>query len=104
MAGLAEATAAVHRGGDRQLNQVLHVIANTPARHDPTTQAYLASKEAEGKTKKGALRCLKRAPARRFHYLLSLPAPPPQPNRGTTTKPSSTPASAIRATSTPAAM
>jgi transposase len=72
------------RGGDRQLNHALHVIAITRARYDSITQAYLARKEAEGKTKKGALRCLKRHLARRFHYLLSLPAAPPQPNRGTT--------------------
>jgi transposase len=72
------------RGGDRQLNHALHVIAITRARYDPITQAYLARKEAEGKTKKGALRCLKRHLARRFHYLLSLPAAPPQPNRDTT--------------------
>ena len=66
------------RGGDRQLNHTLHVIAITRARHDPATQAYLARKEAEGKGKKGALRCLKRHLARRFHYLLSLPAETPQ--------------------------
>jgi transposase len=61
-------------GGDRQLNHALHVIAITRARHDPATQAYLARKEAEGKGKKGALRCLKRHLARRFHHLLSQPA------------------------------
>src|SRR5918997_5031268 len=44
------------------------------ARHDPATRAYLARKEAEGKTKKGALRCLKRHLARHFHRLLSTPA------------------------------
>jgi hypothetical protein len=66
------------RGGDRQLNHALHIIAITRARHDPATKAYLARKEAEGKGKKGALRCLKRHLARRFHYLLSLPAEPSQ--------------------------
>jgi transposase len=70
------------RGGDRQLNHALHVIAITRARHDPATQAYLARKEAEGKGKKGALRCLKRHLARRFHYLLSLPAETPQRDPG----------------------
>jgi transposase len=65
------------RGGDRQLNHALHVIAITRARHDPQTKAYLARKESEGKTKKGALRCLKRHLARRFHYLLSIPAADP---------------------------
>jgi transposase len=61
----------LNRGGDRQLNHALHIIAITRARHDPDTRAYLARKEAEGKTKKGALRCLKRHLARRFHRLLS---------------------------------
>ena len=70
------------RGGDRQLNHALHIIAITRARHDPATKAYLARKEAEGKGKKGALRCLKRQLARRFHYLLSLPAQTPQRNPG----------------------
>jgi transposase len=59
------------RGGDRQLNHALHIIAITRARHDPATRAYPARKEAEGKTKKGAPRCLKRHLARRFHQLLS---------------------------------
>jgi transposase len=65
-------------GGDRQLNHALHIIAMTRANHDPATKQYLARKEAEGKTTKGALRCLKRTLARRFHRLLSLPAHTPQ--------------------------
>jgi transposase len=69
------------RGGDRQLNHALHIIAITRAQHDPATKAYLARKEAEGKTRKGALRCLKRHLARRFHYLLSLPAETAQADR-----------------------
>jgi transposase len=76
------------RGGDRQLNHALHIIAITRARYDPATQAYLARKQAEGKTKKGALRCLKRHLARRFHQLLcpSAHARPQQHNTtGTTT-------------------
>jgi transposase len=70
------------RGGDRQLNHALHIIAITRARYDPETKAYLARKRAEGKTQKGALRCLKRHLARRFHHLLSPPAETPQPDRG----------------------
>jgi transposase len=70
------------RGGDRQLNCALHIIAITRARYDPATRAYLARKEAEGKTRKGALRCLKRHLARRFHYLLSLPAETAQADWG----------------------
>ena len=64
----------LNRGGDRQLNHALHVIAITRAQHDPATKQYLARKQAEGKTTKGALRCLKRHLARRFHQLLAEPA------------------------------
>jgi len=63
----------LHRGGDRQLNRALHVIAITRARIDPQTRAYLERKQAEGKTKREALRCLKRHLARHIHRLLSMP-------------------------------
>jgi transposase len=71
----------LHRGGDRQLNRALHVIAITRARIDPETQAYLERKRREGKTNREALRCLKRHLARRVHRLLS--TPPAHPDRGT---------------------
>jgi transposase len=84
----------LNRGGDRQLNHALHIIAITRAQRDPATQEYLARKEAEGKTTKGALRSLKRHLARRFHQLLAeppadkqqatepeLPEPPPTRER-----------------------
>ena len=70
----------LNRGGDRQLNHALHIIAITRAQHDAKTREYLARKRAEGKTTKGALRCLKRHLARRFHHLLALPANPLQAN------------------------
>jgi transposase len=69
------------RGGDRQLNRALHVIAITRARIDPQTRAYLDRKRAEGKTSREALRCLKRHLARRVHSLLSIP--PVHHDRGT---------------------
>jgi hypothetical protein len=50
------------------------MIAITKARIDPQTKAYLERKRAEGKTKREALRCLKRHLARRVHHLLSMPA------------------------------
>jgi transposase len=65
----------LHRGGDRQLNRALHTIAITRAAHDPETRAYLDKKIAEGKTRKEAIRCLKRHLARRFYRLLTQPAP-----------------------------
>jgi len=67
----------LHRGGDRQLNKALHIIAITRARLDPETRAYLARKHAEGKSTAEALRCLKRHLARRFHRLLALPPATP---------------------------
>jgi transposase len=78
----------LNRGGDRQLNHALHIIAITRAQHDPATKAYLERKEADGKTTKGALRSLKRHLARHFHRLLAEP-PANQPqaaNRKPTAK------------------
>lgn len=69
----------LHRGGDRQLNRALHVIAITRARIDPSTRAYLERKRAEGKTNREALRCLKRHLARHIHRLLSMPPTNPNP-------------------------
>ena len=48
------------RSGDRQLNRALHTIAMTRMRIDPTTQAYVARRRAEGKTDREIRRCLKR--------------------------------------------
>jgi transposase len=72
------------RGGDRQLNRALHVIAITRARIDPQTRAYLERKRAEGKSNREALRCLKRHLARHIHRLLSIP--PDHPNHKTRTQ------------------
>lgn len=63
----------LNRGGDRQLNHALHIIAVTRARTDPATAAYIQRKLAEGKTTKGALRSLKRHLARHIHRLLTTP-------------------------------
>jgi transposase len=70
----------LHRGGDRQLNRAIHIIALSRAKTDPETRAYLARKQAEGKTKLEAIRCLKRHLARRIWRLLytaEIPAAPP---------------------------
>jgi transposase len=64
------------RGGNRQLNRALHIIAITRGRIDPATKAYLQRKEAEGKTRIEAMRCLKRYLARHYHRLLSQPPAP----------------------------
>ena len=71
----------LHRGGDRQLNRALHTVALSRARNHPPTRAYLDRKLAEGKTKREALRCLKRHLARHFWRLLYTTerTPPPAP-------------------------
>ena len=61
------------RGGNRQLNCALHRLAVNKANWDPDTAAYLARKQAEGKTRKEALRSLKRYLARRVWRLLRFP-------------------------------
>jgi transposase len=58
------------RGGNRQLNLALHRLAVNAGRVDATTAAYLARKQAEGKSRMEALRCLKRHLARRVWQLL----------------------------------
>ena len=65
------------RGGNRQLNCALHRWAVTAGRVDPQTRTYLARKQAEGKTRMEALRCLKRHLARRTWRLLTQPIPNP---------------------------
>jgi transposase len=57
-------------GGNRQLNCALHRLAVTRGRLDPETAAYLARRQAEGKTRREAIRCLKRHLARRVWHLL----------------------------------
>jgi transposase len=58
------------RGGNRQLNCALHRIAVAQGRVHPPAQEFLARKQAEGKSRKEALRCLKRHLARRVWKLL----------------------------------
>ncbi|MGC5224217.1 transposase [Micromonospora sp. DT81.3] len=54
----------LNRGGDRQANAALWRIAITRLRWDPRTQDYLARRLTEGKTRREAVRCLKRYVAR----------------------------------------
>jgi transposase len=48
------------RAGNRKLNHALHLIAIVQIRHPTAGQAYYRRKLAEGKSRKEALRCLKR--------------------------------------------
>ena len=58
------------RGGNRQLNCALHRIAVTQGRVHPPAQIYLERKQNEGKTRREALRCLKRQLARTVYTTL----------------------------------
>ena len=50
----------LNRGGNRRLNATLYRIALTQARHDPAARVYLAHRVSEGKSKREAIRSLKR--------------------------------------------
>ena len=58
------------RGGNRQLNCALHRIAITQGRVHPPARAYLERKQAEGKSRRQAIRCLKRQLARTINVTL----------------------------------
>jgi transposase len=60
----------LNRGGDRQLNWALHVIALQRVRHHNETRAYYQRLLAAGKTTREARRCVKRALARHFYRCL----------------------------------
>jgi transposase len=61
----------LNRGGDRQANAALHRIVVARLRHDRRTKDYLARRIRQGRSKKEAIRCLKRYVAREvFRALL----------------------------------
>jgi transposase len=63
------------RGGNRQLNAAFYRMAITQARYHPPACAYLERKQAEGKSRREAIRCLKRLLARVvFNTLKASPA------------------------------
>lgn len=65
----------LNRGGDRQLNSALHVIARTRSRCHPETHAYYQRLLERGKTRREALRCVKRTLARHlYRQLITNPA------------------------------
>lgn len=54
----------LNRGGNRQLNALIHRIALVQLRCSPNAQAYVAKRCGEAKTQREAVRCLKRYIAR----------------------------------------
>jgi transposase len=66
----------LNRKGNRQLNCALHRIAVTQGRVHAPARAFLARKQAQGKSRREALRCLKRHLARVVFRILRLIAQP----------------------------
>lgn len=60
----------LNRGGDRQANCALYLIAVGRMRNHPDTLDYLARRRAEGKTDREIIRCLKRHIARNVYQAL----------------------------------
>jgi transposase len=61
----------LNRGGDRQLNWALHMSALNRIRHHPETRAYYQRLLSNGKTKREAIRIVKRVLARRLYRTLT---------------------------------
>ena len=59
------------RAGDRRANSALYTMAITRMAHDERTRSYVARRMSEGKTKKDAIRCLKRYIAREAYRALA---------------------------------
>jgi transposase len=64
------------RSGDRKLNRALHLILVTRRRTHRPTIDYIERRISEGKTRREAIRCLKRYLARNLYRLLENPPTP----------------------------
>jgi transposase len=60
----------LNRGGDRQLNWALHTAALVRIRYHEETSAYYESLLDRGKSKREAIRCVKRMLCRRIYRIL----------------------------------
>ncbi|SCG57642.1 Transposase IS116/IS110/IS902 family protein [Micromonospora echinaurantiaca] len=63
----------LNRGGDRQANSALYIIVIARLRWDQRTRAYIDRRVSEGKTRREAIRCLKRYVARELYELIVQP-------------------------------
>ncbi len=61
----------LNRGGDRQANSALYTIVIARLRWDLRTRAYIDRRVSEGKTRREAIRCLKRYVARELYELIA---------------------------------
>jgi transposase len=67
----------LNRGANRDANRALHSICVVRMGRDRRTQAYVARRTAEGKSKREIMRCLKRYVAREIYRVLVSTAAPP---------------------------
>jgi transposase len=65
----------LNRNGDRQLNWALHMTALNRIRYHPETRSYYQRQLNRGKTKREAIRIIKRALARRLYRTLTTATP-----------------------------
>jgi transposase len=63
----------LNRGGDRHANSALHTIVLSRLRWDTRTRDYVDRRVSEGKTRREAIRCLKRYVAREIYQLIRNP-------------------------------
>ena len=63
------------RGGNRDANRALYMLAVSRLRWDPRTRAYVDRRTREGKTTPEIIRCLKRHLARETYRALTIAAP-----------------------------
>lgn len=61
----------LNRGGNRQANSALHIVVLSRMRMDPRTKRYVERRQAEGKTKREIMRCLKRYIAREIYQAIT---------------------------------
>jgi len=65
----------LNRGGNRDANRALWVVALVRLRCDPRTRSYVTRRTSEGLSKPEILRCLKRYIAREIFKILNAPKP-----------------------------
>lgn len=63
----------LNRGGDRQANSALYTIVLARLRWDTRTRDYVERRVSEGKTRREAIRCLKRHVAREIYQMIVPP-------------------------------
>lgn len=60
----------LNRGGNRDANRALHIVALSRMSYDPRTKSYVARRTREGKSKREIIRCLKRYIAREVYGVI----------------------------------